>query len=116
MLEDALLGNQGIRAVDANILTGRLLVIYAPQTPLADIVALIESKLDGKRNRKSRRRPGSGRPRFRVSRVLDGFGALLRQFSSSSVPQPVFGMAADGAVASSRSSSNQPQQIRPWHA
>mgnify|MGYP003572079459 FL=1 len=115
VLEDALAGVGSIRAVQANPLTGRLLVIYAPQTPLTDIVSLVESQLDGKRNRKSRSRAGPVRPRFRVSRVLDGFGALLRHFSSSTVRQPVFGMAADGGGAYS-ALSNQPQQIHPWHA
>ena len=48
VLEDALAGVGSIRAVQANPLTGRLLVIYAPQTPLTDIVSLVESQLGEK--------------------------------------------------------------------
>ena len=114
LLEEGLAGIENIRFVQANVLTGRLLIVYAAHTPLSDIVALVESKVDGGRKRKSLGRRLSRRPRFRVSQVLNGFGSLLKQFSSSPLSQPAFAMAADDTGHYPEFSS-QPQKIHPWH-
>ena len=114
VLEAALVDVDGVRDVQANILTGRLLVIFTPAASLADITAQIESRLGSRRPRKSGGRSEPGRPRFRVSRVLDGFAALVREFSSAR-PRPVLGMTADGSVPSA-AVSEKLQDILAWHS
>ena len=94
VLETALAEVEGVQAVQASVLTGRLLVNYTPQTSLAAIVALVESNLDGNLKRKSPGRFDSRFGRLRALPVLNGFAALMRHFSSSPSPVQTFGMTA----------------------
>jgi Ca2+-transporting ATPase len=114
VLEQTLAEMEGIQAVQANILTGRLLVKFTHATSIGQIIAFVESKLGGKLKRKSPGVAGDRFARFRVSPVLNGFAALLRHFSASSPPSQAFGMVA-GAEALVSGLSNQAQEIYSWH-
>ncbi|MEA3274233.1 MAG: HAD-IC family P-type ATPase [Pseudomonadota bacterium] len=113
-LEGSLTQADGICSAEANVLTGRLLVIYGPGTLVADVVERIESELCGRRKRRVTA-PRSTRPlsSFRVSSALAGFGALLRGFSASFTPTAT-AAAAVGAPALGQQ-DKQPQEMLAWH-
>jgi Ca2+-transporting ATPase len=114
LLEQALAGIDGIRSIQANVLTGRLLVVYAPQASLQDIVALIESKLDGRGGRRTRAKARRRLPPLRSARVLDGFAALLRQFGGAPAAHSAFAMANGGTVLDA-AVPIQAQHPTAWH-
>lgn len=113
-LEDRLSGIQGIRSVQANVLTGRLLVICAPQITLAELVQHIELQLGDtcatRPMAKPRRRPLA----YKVSKALNGLAALLKGASASQLPAPAAGIVSGSAIAGQPEKTL--QAIRPWYA
>ncbi len=112
-LEIHLADMEGIRSVEGNILTGRLLVVFAPGVAVGDIERFIESRLGnhgacGHRTRKTVK-PLS----FRISQALQGFASLLQGVSAPSTPLPAFG--AMSAAAFSAPQQPQAQEIQAWH-
>jgi len=63
-LEDGLSGIDGIRTVQANILTGNLLVIFDHQKPLEDIVWIIADRLTSTRSLVARQKEDDGMPPY----------------------------------------------------
>jgi Ca2+-transporting ATPase len=118
-LEVRLNGVEGIRRAQANILTGRLLIVHGPDTQVAEIVDLIEAQLGERRVR----RPVPIRVAVNTVKVnpvkagivkaLGGVGGLLRGLSPSYSPAPVFGAAA--GVVTSEPEGKQMQELHPWH-
>ena len=98
-LEQCLCGVAGIRSAKANILTGRLLIVHAPGAPIDKILEIVEDQV-GERQRKNIHvaRTAVKPVSFAVSKVLDGFGSLLKGFAGYT-PAPAFGAAAGGASA-----------------
>ena len=112
-LEEQLATLEGIRSVEANPVTGRLVVLFAPSLCLQDLIGQIESLLDpgpagGERQASGR----AGIRRFRVSNALNGLGRILRGLYSSPSTSTAFGsLAATAAVDGQK----QIQEIQPWH-
>jgi Ca2+-transporting ATPase len=124
-LERELTSVKGIRRAEANVLTGRLLVLHVPAIGLADLLAEIDDLLraapgvrrpdapvaDRARPETRRRRPLS----YAVANVLSGFAGLLRGFSSSFTRlDPVAGATAGAQVLSS-GGGELVQEVQPWH-
>jgi Ca2+-transporting ATPase len=112
-LEASLAGKGGIRRVSASTRTGRLLVVYSPETRLEDIVRLIETLLPGRR--KAAPAPGPRRPATPMNqsilKAVNGFSSLLKGISP--FPGPAFG--ATSGFQATGGESHESQDILPWH-
>jgi Ca2+-transporting ATPase len=113
-LEDRLSAIQGIRSVQANVLTGRLLVICAPQISLAELVQHIELQLGDIRATRPRAKPRRRSLAYKVSKALNGLVALLKGGATSRVPASAMGIVAGSAIAGQPEKTL--QAIRPWYA
>ena len=121
-LEQGLAAMAGVQRVHASVLTGRVLVVYTPGTPLRDVLKGVQIALGdhrGPQSVRSRVRSGErGRAslRFSVSHALSGFSAVLRGDPRPfSRPLPV-AAAADGApILSGGAGGKLVQEIQPWH-
>ncbi len=111
-LEASLLAVQGVRMAKANVLTGHLLIVYAPEMSITDIVAHIEAELGDKPGRNPSVRARAKPLHFAVAKVLRGFGAMVRGFSAYT-SAPAFGAAA--GAASAVSGGKLVQDILPWY-
>ncbi len=118
----------GVRSAEANILTGKLLISYAPRTMLADVLACIESVLDdvvGPCLDAAAVRPVTGRATQRVvrrkplsaavSNALNEFTSMIRGFSSPFTTLDPVMAAANGAAALVEGGGKLVQEIQPWH-
>ncbi len=112
VLEGRLAGMEGVRSVQANVLTGRLLVICTPQITLAELVRHVERQLGEacatRPPARSRRRPLASK----VSQALNGLAALLQGGAAS--PAPVAGIVSGSAIVGQPEKTL--QAIRPWFA
>jgi Ca2+-transporting ATPase len=110
-LENQLCAIAGIRSVKASILTGHLLIKYAPGIELQDLVRHIEAQLGdrcGELSGEKQFRPLS----FAVAKVLNGFGTWMKRLSFYP-PFAAFGVAAVAAPA--MPAGELIQDILPWH-
>jgi Ca2+-transporting ATPase len=116
LLEGRLGAIDGVRRVSANVLTGRLLVVYAPGLSVDDLVDCIKTLLDdtvpGKPARPVRRPPRKTR-RPQLSAVPGGVSGLIRERVSSRQPVPVFGATA--CAEAMPAPGRLGQEIEPWH-
>ena len=113
-LEVRLNGVEGVRRVQANILTGRLLIVHGPETGVAEIIGLIETQLGARRPRRPVQKRRVHKPlKAGIVEALGGIGNLLRGLSPSYAPATAFGAAA--GVAASDPVGKQMQEVHPWH-
>ncbi|MCP3868786.1 MAG: cation-transporting P-type ATPase [Gammaproteobacteria bacterium] len=115
-LEKALLQVHGVRVAEANIRTGRLLVVYETAVEPGEIIGHVENQFPGARQVTA---PVFFEPEFRgfkSSNVLDGIKATLRGVTSSFIPvsMPALGMTA-GVPAMAVSGADKEQELHPWH-
>jgi Ca2+-transporting ATPase len=113
LLEQQLTGVEGIQRVAASTLTGRVLLIYSPDIDIAEIARHIASLLAGAPTAGFRTRPARKLPRYRTSRALHGFPALLRQLPALLTRTPAYARAV-GLQPDDVEESPQ-QEIRSWH-
>jgi len=102
---------EGIHSVDANILTGRLLLKHGREISLRDIVHLVEAEL-GQRKRVAApvRRPAPDPLKAAVNAAVSGVSGMLGGGGSAA---PAFGATA-GAVAAT-GGGKEIQETRSWH-
>ena len=104
-----------IWSAEANIRTGRLLIVYDTKTGLAGAIAAVEALLSGCiSGQRKRRKPQGELPGFKFSQVMAGLATLLRTPAEMLNPAPVFGAVA-GTAAAAAGAVKQAQQIFPWH-
>jgi len=112
-LEKALGAAPEIRTAQANVLTGRILVVFDSQRGIEDIVRLVERQLTSTTpvgiRQKRHFRPAIPR----AGGVLEGIVAALREVPRRLGPAPIFGMTA--SVDAVEPSHVQAQSILPWH-
>ncbi|MEN8179996.1 MAG: HAD-IC family P-type ATPase [Pseudomonadota bacterium] len=112
-LESRLSEAATIFSVQANTRTGKLLLVHAKSTPLEEVIGEVELLLGVRQAGFTSAHVGPRLPEFNFTRVLDGFTALIKGFSSSYTTLPVFG-AVSGAAPSGQP-EQQVQEIYPWH-
>jgi Ca2+-transporting ATPase len=117
---ESLLGKQaGVRRVEANTRTGRLLVVYAAKTPIEHLIDLIEDRLGKTLQARPAKRapvkPSTTRKTLgqNITRSLRGVTGMLDRLPPLLEPGPVMGAAA-GAVPDT-SLARELQEILPWH-
>ncbi|MEN8175197.1 MAG: HAD-IC family P-type ATPase [Pseudomonadota bacterium] len=114
ILETGLAASQKIKSVEANILTGRLLIRHDRETTLWEIIALVEPYLHAPSATTRHGRPDRKPVRpFQASRVLEGFAAVLRTLPAALAAQPVFGATAGATSAGEQ--GKHPQELLAWH-
>ena len=112
-LEDALRALTGVRRVEANILTGRLLVVFVPDTSIQEIIERIENMLGSEAGQRPVR---TAAPRSRGRRSGQSFKKITRilnELPSLFSPVPAFGAAA--GVQPEPGLARELQEILPWH-
>ncbi len=113
-LEQRLGAVEGIRSVEANILTGRLLLRFDPDRRLADIVRVVEQELGERRqSRKIVRRSSPAPLKSAVKAALGGLSEILGGVGRNVAPVPVFGATA--LTASPAAAGKEAQEARSWH-
>jgi len=115
-LEKALSTLGGVSRVEVNTRTGRVLVVFAAQLPLADLVAAIDAQClsvpAGVAAPATARKPLQ--LRFPRVDVMRGFAALRRLMPAALHTHPVLG-AMGGTAAAPDGPAAAEQGIRPWH-
>ncbi len=113
-LEQRLGGAAGIHSVEANILTGRLLVTHSPDRLLSDIIKLIDAELVRVKQAKRKIRKTSPQPlKVGIKRALEDVANLLGRGGHSSSPLPAFGATA--AATAPAAVAKQRQESKSWH-
>jgi Ca2+-transporting ATPase len=111
-LEQRLLDQDGIHEVNANLRTATLLVIYAKDRSFEALMQQIESLFEVRLESQGLDETGRQFRGFRFSRVLEGFGAILKGFSSLYTGVPVGILSAAQSTAQTDAP---PQETFPWH-
>jgi Ca2+-transporting ATPase len=115
-LEDRLGEIDGVYKVEANILTGRLLLVYDPALPAEEIIVLVVGRPG---RRRSASKPAADMPAGLTSlkteflRVLYGLPGLLNDLTAVFTPTPAIG--AISGLQQDIPSAGQPQEFRDWH-
>ncbi len=107
---------EGIHSVEANILTGRLLLKHGPDKSLGEIIRLVESELDSRktnRTNSSPRKPAPDPLKTAVKSALGGLSEILTGGLGSQAPAPAFGVTA--GLTSPAGSGKIAQEPRAWH-
>ncbi|MBT8429076.1 MAG: heavy metal translocating P-type ATPase, partial [Gammaproteobacteria bacterium] len=108
---------EGIHSVEANILTGRVLLKHAPDKALEEIINLVEAELDSRKARKtgSPVRKSSPVPlKTAVKAALGGVSEILGGgFGGPTPAAPAFGATAGLTSATGRAKTV--QESRAWH-
>ena len=115
-IEQRLSAIEGIHSVEANILTGRVLLKHAPGKALGDIIRLVEAELGPRKRRKTRNSVGksSAAPlKTAVKAALGGVSEVLGGGFSGPTPAPAFGATA--GLTSATGQTKAVQESRPWH-
>ena len=112
-LEDKLNGTNGIHLAKASALTGRLLILYDSDITYAEIISLIEAKLEVKKTRCTTVRPNNRPWKLSLSSIVDDFVALYRRFNTSYL-SAVKSEAVAG-MAGTNQCERQDQELRSWH-
>ena len=115
-LESALSAESTIETAEANTRTGRLLLVFAADRQLADILPLIEAQLEPVALGPAGSRVAVQRalPRFGSAPVLRGLAAALRVVPAMLQARPVVGAMA-GTYATEDATVRAAQTIQPWH-
>jgi Ca2+-transporting ATPase len=112
-LEAGLSEMPGIRSVDANPLTGRVLILFASGVSLADLMVQIEGLVEANRSRRQGRRVTRRDPlSLKMFRALESVLLLFRSLTATPAGHPVFGALAGGTAAAVE---KQGQDIADWH-
>jgi len=112
-LEQRLVAVEGVRRVSANVVTGRLLIVFGSGISVDDLIEHIEDLLgDAAPVRPARRRPEPARP-SRLVDALGGLSSVVRGMLSPPRPAPVFGATAGLEAVSA--SGRRGQEIESWH-
>ena len=111
-LEQALGDLDGVRSVQPNVLTGRVLVLFAPTLALDALSAAIERAID-ERAPSPRALPRAPR-RWPVVDALRGFTGAFRGFASMLRPSEALASMA-GAQTMTAGRIKETQAILPWH-
>jgi Ca2+-transporting ATPase len=109
----------GVRAAEANVLTGRLLVIHVPDLRLPDIAAHIEAMLAGAAAPRRAVSPAAAAPRgprrsYPVSSALSSFSSLLRGLADAFTRLDPLAAAVAGAPAVG-AGGRLVQEVQPWY-
>ena len=114
-LEEHLLAAEGIRSASANIRTGRLLLVYLPDTPVESLVAMLEEMLGAVCDRQPEA-PLKEPPeplKISILRALDRMFSMFRQATAPTSASPVFGAAS--GIPPEADAVGDAQEIRAWH-
>lgn len=115
-IEQSLGAIEGIHSVEANILTGRVLLKHAPDKTLGDIIRLVEAELGLRKSRKSRgsvRKSSPAPLKNAVKAALGGVSEVLGGGLRGPTPLPAFGATA--GLTSPTGNAKIAQESRAWH-
>ena len=114
-IEQRLGAVEGIHSVEANILTGRLLLKHGPDTTLAEIIRLVESELGSRKRSRTTRSPRKNSPDPLKTAVKSALGGLSGILTGGLGGQPAPAFGATAGLVGTAGGGKVSQELRTWH-